>query len=567
MNEGSSSWQEAIVYQIYPRSFKDSNGDGIGDLQGIISKLDYLKQLGVDVIWLSPIYRSPFDDNGYDISHYQEIAAEFGTMEDWCLLRDGLHARGMKLVMDLVINHTSDEHPWFEASRSSRDNPYRDFYYWRDGKPDGSEPNNWVSVFGGSAWEYDEGTQQYYLHLFSRKQPDLNWSNGKVRQSLYEMMRWWIALGIDGFRMDVINYISKAAAMPDGEVYDGARYVWGGQHFVSGPRFLEFLEEMNAEVLARGNGGPLLTVGEMPGVTVEQARLYTGDPRYGMNMVFQFEHVDIDGGGTDWFRTDWSPKALKAIFHRWQLGLADQGWNSLYLNNHDQPRAVSRFGDDQVHRRASATMLATMLHTLKGTPYIYQGEEIGMTNVAFPAITDYRDVASLNAYRAFVDGGGGDAGRMLEAIQRKSRDNARTPMQWNREENAGFTTGQPWIGVNPNYVDINAEQAVRDSDSIYHYYRRLITLRKQHPEVLVYGKYEAFADWHEHIYAYTREAASGERWLILLNMTAIDSWLALPEHLAHEHRDVMVSNYEVQPEWEIMELSLRPYEARVYRLR
>ncbi|TYP69561.1 alpha-glucosidase [Paenibacillus methanolicus] len=558
-------WQEAVVYQIYPRSFMDANGDGIGDLRGIIGKLDYLRKLGVDVVWLSPIYRSPGDDNGYDISDYREIAEEFGTMDDWRELRDGLHERGMRLVMDLVINHTSDEHPWFEASRASRDNPYRHYYIWRDPKPDGSEPNNWVSVFGGSAWQFDEVTGQYYLHLFSRKQPDLNWTHPKVRESLYDMIRWWIGQGIDGFRMDVINYISKTEELPDAERHGGARYAWGGDYFVSGPRFLEFLAEMNEQALSARPG--LLTVGEMPGVTPEQAHRYTGDPAYGMNMVFQFEHVDIDGGGGDWFRAGWSPRELKGILHKWQLALSDEGWNSLYLNNHDQPRAVSRFGQDREHRVASAKMLATLLHTLKGTPYVYQGEELGMTNTYFPSIRDYRDVATRNAYFEQVELHGVHPARMLEAIHRKSRDNARTPMQWTGGANAGFTTGTPWIGINPNYREINAAQAVDDPNSVFTYYRRLIALRKAHPDVLVYGRYEAFAEWHEHIYAYTRTAASGERWLVMLNLTAIDSWLQLPDHLRHDARDVILGNYPLMAEWDIMEVSLRPYEARVYRLR
>jgi len=500
-------WKEAVVYQIYPRSFKDSDGDGIGDLRGIIEKLDYLKELGVDVVWLSPVYKSPNDDNGYDISDYQAIMDEFGTMADWEELRDGLHARGIKLIMDLVVNHTSDEHPWFEASRSSKDSPYRDYYYWRPGKPDGREPNNWLSFFSGSAWEYDGKTGEYYLHLFSRKQPDLNWENPRVREEVYNMMRWWLDRGVDGFRMDVINCISKTPGLPDA---GDERYAWGGEHFMNGPRVHEFLQEMNREVLSRYD---IMTVGETPGVTLEEARNYTDPARGELNMVFQFEHMGVDHGpGGKWDIRPWSLTELKRILNKWQLGLRGAGWNSLYLNNHDQPRMVSRFGDEGKYRKESAKMLATLLHTMQGTPYIYQGEEIGMTNVRFPSIDDYRDIETLNMYREKVLQQGEDPRKVLEAIHYMGRDNARTPMQWDDGPQAGFTTGTPWIGVNPNCRDINVKQAMADPDSIFHYYRRLIALRKQH-DIMVYGEFVPLMEDHPQIYAYLR-VLGGERWLV-----------------------------------------------------
>lgn len=552
-------WKEAVVYQIYPRSFKDNNGDGIGDLRGIIEKLDYLQELGVDVIWLSPVYKSPNDDNGYDISDYQAIMDEFGTMEDWEALRDGLHARGMKLMMDLVVNHSSDEHAWFVASRSSKDNPYRDYYVWRPGKPDGREPNNWLSFFGGSAWQYDEQTGEYYLHLFSRKQPDLNWENPKLRREIYDMMRWWLDRGVDGFRMDVINCISKTEGLPD---VGDEPYAWGGEHFIDGPRVHEFLQEMNREVLRKYD---VMTVGETPGVSIEEARKYTDPARGELNMVFQFEHVGLDAGpGGKFDVKPWDFLELKRTLNKWQTGMQGVGWNSLYMSNHDQPRMVSRFGDDGKYRKESAKMLATLLHTMQGTPYIYQGEELGMTNVKFPSIDDYRDIETLNMYREKVVEQGEDPGKVLEAIHYIGRDNARTPMQWDDSPQAGFTTGEPWIGVNPNYTEINAKAAMADPDSIFHYYRKLIALRKQH-DIMVYGDFVPLMESHPSIYAYMR-VLGDRRWLILLNFFGKACAFDLPEQVTFRDSRLIIGNYPDSDQPLARNVHLRPYEARVLEL-
>ncbi|GIO61224.1 glycoside hydrolase family 13 protein [Paenibacillus cineris] len=549
-------WKEAVVYQIYPRSFKDSDGDGVGDIQGIVSKLDYLQELGVDVIWLSPVYKSPNDDNGYDISDYFEIMDEFGTMQDWTQLLDGLHERGMKLLMDLVVNHTSDEHAWFAESRSSKDNPYRDYYIWRPGKGGNTPPNNWRSFFSGSAWKYDDTTGEYYLHLFSKKQPDLNWDNPKLRQSVYEMMAFWLDKGVDGFRMDVINLISKVPGLPD----DGEDGLGDGSpYFMNGPHVHDYLREMNVQVLSKYD---VMTVGETPGVSVEEALKYTGADRKELQMVFQFEHMDVDAGeGDKWTVVPWTLQKLRGVLHKWQTGLAEDGWNSLYLNNHDQPRMVSRFGNDGEYRVPSAKMLATLLHTLKGTPYIYQGEELGMTNIQFNSIEDYRDIEILNMYEERVTQGNADPGTIMEAIHVKGRDNARTPMQWNAGPNAGFTTGMPWIRINPNYKEINAEASMSDPDSIFRYYQRLIALRKQNP-VMVYGDYQLLLQDHEQIYAYTRTL--GEViWLIALNFSESAAILELDERYSGMKRELIIGNYPgdgMEPE------RLRPYEARVYRM-
>jgi oligo-1,6-glucosidase len=555
-------WKEAVVYQIYPRSFKDSNGDGIGDIPGIISKLDYLKDLGIDVIWLSPVYKSPNDDNGYDISDYRDIMDEFGTMADWEKLLEEVHKRGMKLIMDLVVNHSSDEHPWFIESRKSKDNPYRDYYIWRPGK-DGKEPNNWESVFGGSAWEYDEATGEYYLHLFSKKQPDLNWENPKLRQEIYDMMKFWLDKGIDGFRMDVINFISKVPELPDAPNPEGKKYVSGAQYFINGPRIHEFLQEMNQEVLSKYD---IMTVGEMPGVTVEEAQLYTGEDRNELNMVFQFEHVGLDSGpGGKWDLRPLKLKDLKENMTKWQKGLEGIGWNSLYLNNHDQPRMVSRFGNDQEYRVESAKMLATFLHMLQGTPFIYQGEEIGMTNVRFESIDDYKDIETLNMYREKVMEQGEDTKKVMESIYAKGRDNARTPFQWDDSENAGFTAGTPWIKVNPNYKEINAKQAIEDPNSIYHYYRKLIQLRKQQP-IIVYGTYDLILPEHEQIYAYTR-TYHNEKLLVILNFSDQQPVFEWPKDLSFSYKELLISNYQVDGDEEIDFIKLKPYEARVYLLK
>jgi oligo-1,6-glucosidase len=556
-------WKEAVVYQIYPRSFKDSNGDGIGDIKGIISKLDYLKELGIDVIWLSPVYKSPNDDNGYDISDYRDIMDEFGTMADWDHLLAEMHKRGIKLIMDLVVNHSSDEHAWFVESRKSKDNPYRDYYIWREGK-DGKEPNNWESVFSGSAWEYDETTDEYFLHLFSKKQPDLNWENPKLRQEVYDMMKFWLDKGIDGFRMDVINFISKVPGLPDAQLPEGKKYAPGGEYFINGPRMHEFLQEMNKETVSRYDA---MTVGEMPGASVEDAKLYTDENSHEVNMVFTFEHVDLDSGPNG----KWDLKPLKLAdlrdnITKWQKGLEEVGWNSLYLNNHDQPRMVSRFGNDQEYRVESAKMLATFLHTLKGTPYIYQGEELGMTNVRFESIEDYKDIETLNMYHEKVVENGEDPQKVMESIYVKGRDNARTPIQWDDSEHAGFTSGEPWLKVNPNYKEINAEQAIADPNSVFHFYRELIQLRKKNP-IMVYGSYDLILPDHEQIYAYIRKYED-QTMLVMLNFSKEQPIFELPSEVVFSEKQLFIHNYDISNEEEsINKIELRPYEARVYLLK
>ncbi|MBT2638349.1 alpha-glucosidase [Bacillus sp. ISL-39] len=551
-------WKESVIYQIYPRSFMDSNGDGIGDIPGIISKLDYLKDLGADVIWLSPVYKSPNDDNGYDISDYREIMDDFGTMADWELLLKEMHNRDMKLIMDLVVNHSSDEHQWFVESRKSKDNPYRDYYIWRPGK-DGKEPNNWQSTFSGSAWQYDENTEEYYLHIFSKKQPDLNWENPKLRQEVYDMMKFWLDKGIDGFRMDVINFLSKVDGLPDAPNPHGKKYVSGSRHFMNGPKIHDYLQEMHREALADYD---VMTVGEMPGVNVEQAKLYTDESRNEVNMVFQFEHVDLDSGpGGKWDLKPLKLTDLKNNFTKWQTGLEELGWNSLYLNNHDQPRMVSRFGDDQQYRIESAKMLATFLHMLKGTPYVYQGEEIGMTNVRFDSIDDYKDIETLNMYNEKVKQNGENPAKVMESIYVKGRDNARTPFQWDDSEHGGFTAGTPWIQVNPNYKEINARQAVADENSIYHYYRKLIQLRKEHP-IIVHGRYDILVPEDESIYVYTRTLET-KKLLVLLNFTDEEQGFAVPDELHGKKNEILISNYGADEEYGSV-ITLRPYEAIVY---
>lgn len=551
-------WKESVVYQIYPRSFNDSNGDGIGDIKGIIEKLDYLKNLGIDVIWLSPVYKSPNDDNGYDISDYQNIMDEFGTMADWEKLLEEIHNRGMKLIMDLVVNHSSDEHAWFAESRKSKDNPYRDYYIWRPGK-DGREPNNWESTFSGSAWQYDEATDEYFLHIFSKKQPDLNWENPTLRHEVYNMMKWWLDKGIDGFRMDVINFISKEPGLPDAPNPDGKKYVGGGQYFINGPRIHDYLQEMHKEVLTNYD---ILTVGEMPGASVEDAKLYTDPNREELNMVFTFEHMDLDSGPHGkWDLKPLKLRDLKDNITKWQTGLHGVGWNSLYMNNHDQPRMVSRFGDDKNYRVESAKMLGTFLHMLQGTPYVFQGEEIGMTNVRFDSIDDYKDIEILNMYKEKVVEGNEPHDKVMESIYVKGRDNARTPMQWDASANAGFTTGEPWLKINPNYTEINAEQAVNDENSIYHYYRTLIQLRKSNP-IIVYGEYKLLDEENEQVYSYLR-TYEGQKLLVITNFSGeeIDYKVPMNEFSAGE---LLIGNYsDVNKEIEEV-ITLRPYEARVY---
>jgi len=560
---GRPWWRSAVVYQIYPRSFADSNGDGIGDLTGITSKVDYLAELGVDVVWLSPIYPSPQDDNGYDISNYQEIDPVFGTLADFDELLAALHDRGIKLVMDLVVNHTSDEHPWFIESRSSTDNPKRNWYWWRGPREGmragdlGAEPTNWQSFFSGSAWEFDEESREYYLHIFSRRQPDLNWENSEVRQAVYAMMRWWLDRGIDGFRMDVINMISKDPALPDGLVRSG---LWGDgtPFFVGGPRLHEYLQEMHREVFA-DRDGQFLTVGEMPFVTVEQARLFTDPARAELDMVFQFEHVWLDRGASKWDVQPLRLRDLKATLGRWQAGLAEVGWNSLYWNNHDQPRSVSRFGDDHNYRVLSAKLLATVLHLHRGTPYVYQGDEIGMTNAPFASIDDFDDIESRNHYTAAV-AAGEDPDTVLGAMRHMSRDNARTPMQWDDSPNAGFTTGTPWLPVNPNYRQINVAEAVDDPNSIFHYFRRVIALRHTDP-VVAYGDFTMLIPDDELVYAYTR-ALDGVSLLVVANFSDTTVPADVPERGAWAASELVLANYPVDAG---ADLELRPWECRVYR--
>lgn len=546
-------WKECVVYQIYPRSFKDSNGDGIGDLKGIIEKLDYLNYLGIDVIWLSPVYKSPNDDNGYDISDYQNIMDEFGTMKDFDELLRECHKRNIKIMMDLVVNHTSDEHSWFMESKKSKNNEYRDYYVWKEGI-NGQPPNNWGSVFSGSAWQYDEETQMYYLHLFSKKQPDLNWENPKLRNEIYSMMKWWLDKGVDGFRMDVINFISKDQNFPNGENGDFGPYA------MNGPRIHEFLKEMKQMVLKEKD---LITVGEMPGVTVEQGNLYTGKDRDELNMVFQFEHMDIGNGEFGkWHKNSFKLTELKRIMTKWQKGLENNGWNSLYWNNHDQPRVVSRFGDDKKYWNKSAKMLATCLHMMQGTPYIYQGEEIGMTNVAFEKLSDYKDIEILNAYEDLVVKKGRSHEEMMQGIYDRGRDNARTPMQWNDSENGGFTLGTPWIKVNPNYKSINVEQEINNEDSILNYYKKLIKIRKDN-EIVVYGKYDLLLEESEEIYSYMR-TLNNERLLVICSFSKEEITFNLPSEVEYNSKKLLIGNYDVCIDEQLENIKLRPYECRVY---
>ena len=539
----------AVVYQIYPRSFADSNSDGYGDIEGIISKLDYLADLGVDVIWLSPIHQSPQDDNGYDISDYQAIDPMFGTLEQFDRLVAGLHARGMKLVMDLVVNHTSDEHPWFQASRDPL-NPKRDWYWWREGNGS-APPNNWASFFLGSAWEFDDVSQAYYLHLFTRKQPDLNWENPQVRQAVYAMMTWWLDRGVDGFRLDVINFISKVPGLPDGEVAPGELHGDGSPYYANGPRLHEFLQEMNREVFAPRDAD-FLTVGETPGISVEQARLITDLARRELDMVFQFEHLELDHGTTKWDRRPLELPALKKNLAKWQEGLADAGWNSLYWDNHDHPRAVSRFGDPE-YWYESATLLATILHLHKGTPYIYQGEELGMTDYPFTSIDEFQDVEAINYYREEVQKKGKDPHAVVESMKPVARDNARTPMQWTASPQAGFTDGQPWFPVNPNHTIINAAAQVDDEGSIYSFYKRLIALRHQDP-VVQQGTFELLLADDPVLYVFTRTLGL-EQLLVVGNCSA--GTVHLPIDAEGE---VVVANYPAADSGE-----LRAWEVRVVR--
>ncbi|MBU3190004.1 alpha-glucosidase [Clostridium bowmanii] len=554
-------WKECVVYQIYPRSFKDSNGDGIGDLRGIIEKLDYLVELGIDVLWLSPVYESPNDDNGYDISNYQGIMKEFGTMEDCDLLLAEAHKRKIKIMMDLVINHSSDEHKWFAESKKSKENKYRDYYIWRDEK-NGLPPNNWGGSFGGSAWELDDQTQMYYLHLFSKKQPDLNWENKDLRKDIYEMIKWWLEKGVDGFRMDVINMIGKDLRYPDGIVSGPNIYADPGSLSKNHPKVNDYLKEMNREVLSKYD---IMTVGETPDVNPAQAIEYVGEDRNELNMVFQFEHMSI-GYGVDgkWGKVIFDLKEFKTIMSKWQTQLQGKGWNSLYLNNHDQPRMVSRFGNDGKYRIESAKMLATLLHMMQGTPYIFQGEELGMTNVKFDSLDDYRDIETLNAYRDFTQSGKKTHDEIMDAIYKRGRDNARTPFQWNDKKNAGFTDGTPWIKVNPNYKNINAQAQLHDENSVFNYYKKLIELRKKY-EIIVYGDYTLILEDDVDIYAYIRKLAD-ETLLVICNFGENKTKFNLPKNIKYNYKELLITNYIVEDE-SVDEIALKPYESRVYLLK
>jgi len=556
-------WKEAVVYQIYPRSFLDSNGDGIGDLRGVISKLDYLKDVGVDVIWLSPVYKSPNDDNGYDISDYEQISEEFGTLSDWEELLNEMHKRGMKMVMDLVVNHTSDEHRWFTESRKSKDNPYRDYYIWKPPHSvTGKEPNNWASFFGGSVWQLDEATGEYYLHLFSKKQPDLNWENPKLREEIWKMMEFWLRKGIDGFRMDVINVISKSPNYPDAMEKVEGLYHWGGDFFVNGPRLMEFLGEMKAKVLTKYD---ILTVGETPFFGVEDACRLTNENRGVVNMLFHFELMDVDTrpGRDKWHVQQWKLGDIKDIMSGWQIELQGRGWNSLYLENHDQPRSVSRFGDSENFHKESAKMLATWLHMMQGTIYIYQGQEIGMTNVKFESIDQYRDLETKNAYRDLVTNTHIFSEKeMMDAIHKKSRDNARTPMQWNGGSNAGFTSGTPWIHLNPNHVMINVEKQQKDPDSILNYYKRLVVIRKKYP-IVVYGSFVPLSEDHTEIYAYLRTFYH-HKMIVVANFSANTPVFEYAPTWQFSSSRLLISNYDVNESESFSKFKLRPYEARVY---
>ncbi|MEX1550006.1 alpha-glucosidase [Enterococcus sp. C50] len=535
-------WQNSVVYQIYPRSFQDTNGDGIGDLQGIIRRLDYLENLGIDAIWLSPVYQSPNDDNGYDISNYEEIMSEFGTMTDMEELIAEGRKRNIRIIMDLVVNHTSDEHAWFVEARKSPENPYRDYYIWRDPVA-GQVPNELRSTFSGSAWELDEASGQYFLHLFSKKQPDLNWENEKVRQEVYDMMNFWIEKGVGGFRMDVIDLIGK---LPDQEITG------------NGPRLHEYLQEMNTETFG---GKDLLTVGETWGATPEIAKRYSDPKRNELSMVFQFEHVGLDqqAGKEKWDLAPLDLTKLKEVLSKWQTSLGNEGWNSLFWNNHDLPRIVSRWGNDQQYRVESAKMFAILLHMMKGTPYIYQGEEIGMTNYPISDISEAEDIETINMYHERIEKGYTKE-EIIRSINTKGRDNARTPMQWDDSPNGGFTTGTPWLHVNPNYQTINVEQALTDSSSIFYTYQKLIELRKQN-EIVVWGAYRLLEDTPEKVFAYTRELGA-EKWLVVTNISEELNEFRMPTPA----KEVLVANYELTSESLTGEINLRPYEAFAVRL-
>lgn len=543
-------WKEAVAYQVYPRSFNDSNNDGIGDLPGMVEKLDYLKDLGIDVIWLSPMYKSPNDDNGYDISDYQDIMEEFGTMEDFNHLLSETHKRGMKLILDLVVNHTSDEHPWFIESRSSKDNPKRDWYIWADPKSDGSEPNNWESIFNGSTWEYDDTTKQYYFHLFSKKQPDLNWSNPDVREAVFKMMNWWFEKGIDGFRVDAITHIKKTFEAGDLPVPKGKQYAPAFDVDMNQPGIQDWLQEMKDKSLSHYD---IMTVGEANGVNPDNAKEWVGEKEGKFNMIFQFEHLGLWSTGDSKFDV----LSYKNVLNRWQKQLEGIGWNALFIENHDQPRRVSTWGDDKKYWFESATSHAVVYFLQQGTPFIYQGQEIGMTNYPFESIETFNDVAVKTEYQ-IVKSQGGDVNQLLDKYKMENRDNSRTPMQWTNEVNGGFTEGTPWFPVNPNYKTINVAQQSEDSDSVLNFYKRLIKLKKS-DDIYTYGEFNLIDDANENIFAYTRKL-NNKTVLVAGNLTDHVASLNLPFEV--EASQIKLHNYKN----DLDITNMKPFEAFVAEL-
>ncbi len=547
-------WKEAVGYQIYPRSFQDSNGDGIGDLKGIIQRLDYIKDLGIDVIWICPMYKSPNDDNGYDISDYQDIMDDFGTMEDFDLLMEEVHKRGMKLIIDLVLNHTSDEHQWFIESRSSKDNPKRDWYIWRDGK-DGKEPNNWESIFSGSAWQYDEKTDQYYLHVFSTKQPDVNWENPEVREALYDTVNWWLDKGIDGFRIDAISHIKKREGFPDMPNPKNEKYVSSFDMHMNQKGIHTFLQEFKDRTYANYD---VMTVGEANGVKIDEADLWVGKENGKMDMIFQFEHLGLWDAETN---PDVDIVELKKVLSRWQKGLEKEGWNALFIENHDKPRVVSTWGNDEEFWFESATSFGAMYFLMQGTPFIYQGQEIGMTNVQFDSIEDYDDVAVKNMYRIKREEGVAHED-IMAVIWASSRDNSRTPMQWSSDLNAGFTSGTPWMKVNPNFTEINVEKQEQDEKSVLSFYKKMISLKKKN-EVFTYGTYDLILEEDKQIYAYTRTLGE-EKVVVITNLSKQDA--AFESTLTLNAQNLLLANKEVAAHGDVTSFKLQPYEDRVYRV-
>lgn len=550
----SKWWKSSVGYQIYPRSFQDSNGDGIGDLQGIIQRLDYLKDLGIDFIWICPFYKSPLDDNGYDISDYQDILEDFGTMEDFDQMLDEIHKRDMKLLIDLVLNHTSDEHPWFLESRSSRNHPKRDWYIWRDGK-DGREPNNWKSIFGGSAWKYDEKTDQYFLHVFSERQPDLNWENEEVRAALFEMVNWWIAKGVDGFRIDAISHIKKRPGLPDMPNPRGEKYVDSFDMHMNQEGIHDFLQEFKDETY--GKHPDILTVGEANGVTIDDAHKWVGKNGK-MDMLFQFEHIDLWDHDTD---QGLDLIGVKQALTRWQKGLEKDGWNALYIENHDKPRIVSSWGDDKKYWRESATALGAMYFLMKGTPFIYQGQEIGMTNCYFDSIDDYDDVAAKNLYQEKKEKGIPEE-EILDLLAKTSRDNSRSPMQWSNEKYAGFSTNKPWMKINKNFKKINVVSQQKDQNSILNFYKKMIQLRNKYP-VFIHGTYDLLLPEDQQIFAYKREYKDVIA-LVMTNLSNQEATFIGEDHITISSDQLILNNYEVPVHENINQFSLKPYEARVY---